>query len=88
MNLRRIYHGCEGWIEKISPEDHRLESQGLPSDDNIDHEGWIFRSHPQTNNGFFSCSSLKTAIYALKMLPEVPEYAEYAEMRHNMMASF
>ena len=29
----RIYDECEGRIEKIRPEDHRLASRGLPSDD-------------------------------------------------------
>ena len=30
-----------GWDRKICPEDHRLASQGLPSDDS-DHVGQIF----------------------------------------------
>ena len=29
----RIYHACEGRIEKIRPKDHRLALRGLPSDD-------------------------------------------------------
>ena len=29
----RIHHECEDRIEKISPEDRRLASRGLPSDD-------------------------------------------------------
>ena len=32
-NTIRIYHECEGRIEKIRPEDHRLASRGLASDD-------------------------------------------------------
>ena len=32
-NIIRIYHEYEGEIEKIRPEDHRLASRGLPSDD-------------------------------------------------------
>ena len=32
----RIYHECEGGIEKNCPEDHQLASQGMPSDD----KGW------------------------------------------------
>ena len=30
---KRIYYECEGRIEKFRPEDHRLSSQGLASDD-------------------------------------------------------
>ena len=34
---------CEGWDRKIRPEDHRLASRDLPSDDS---EGPVFLSHP------------------------------------------
>ena len=37
----RIYHECEGEIEKIRSEDHRLASRGLSSDD----KGRIFLAH-------------------------------------------
>ena len=40
---------------KIHPEDHRLTSQVLPSDD-TDRNGPIFLSHPHTNNGFVCLS--------------------------------
>ena len=33
LYIIRIYHECEGKIEKLHPEDRRLASQGLPSDD-------------------------------------------------------
>ena len=29
----RIHHECEGGIVKIRPNDHRLASRGLPSDE-------------------------------------------------------
>ena len=32
-NIRIRDHECEGGIGKICPEDHRLASRGLPSDD-------------------------------------------------------
>ena len=39
----------------IRPEDRRLASRSLPSDDkvNADSGGRIFLSYPHTNNGFF-----------------------------------
>ena len=68
----RIHQECEGRIEKIRPEDHRLASRGLPSDDKRWSRGTDFSIPPHTNNGFFSCSLLNTALYVLKRLPEVP----------------
>ena len=32
-NNTRIYHECEVGLEKNRPEDHRLTSRGLPSDE-------------------------------------------------------
>ena len=32
-DIKRIYHECEGRIEKPRPDDHRLASRGLPIDD-------------------------------------------------------
>ena len=49
----RIYHECEGRIEKNRLEDRRLTSRGLPSDDNGDPEERILLSYLHTNNGFF-----------------------------------
>ena len=44
----KIYHECEGRIEKIRREDRRCRviTHGDP-------EGWIFLSSPHTNNEFF-----------------------------------
>ena len=59
----RIHHECEGGIEKfvlrITDGQHeacRMMTKG-------DCEGRIFRSHPHTNNGYFSCSPLNTHFY-------------------------
>ena len=74
----RIYHECEGRIEnsRICPEDRRLASWGLPSDDKrwyrgtdfsilTSHKQWIlFLAH--------HCFLLKNK------LPEVSEYAKIA----------
>ena len=48
---------------------------------NGDPEGWIFLSHPYTNNGFFFLLIVKYRIFMFrKRLAKVPEYAE---MRHD-----
>ena len=52
-----------GKYRKVRPEDHRLASRGLPSDDR-DPEGRIFLSHHHTNNGFLF---LLTTIYLTKI---------------------
>ena len=49
----RIYHECEGGIEKNRPKDHWLASRGLPSDDKRWSQGTDFLSHPKTNNEVF-----------------------------------
>ena len=77
---KRIYHECEGRIKKICPEDRRLASQGLPSDDKGDPGGRIFLSYPHTNNGFFS---LLTTVFLSenKLQQEVPE-CNFTRWRH------
>ena len=57
----RIHHEYERGIEKSTPRitDWRHEACGEMTSG--DREGRIFLSHPQTNNGFFSCSPLSTA---------------------------
>ena len=59
-----IYHECEGRIEKSVPritfwhhEACRVMTNGVP-------EGWIFLSHPHTNNGFFF---LLTTVFYFKI---------------------
>ena len=48
MIFIRIYHECEGRIEKSV-----LASRGWREMTNGDPEGQIFLSYPHTNNGFF-----------------------------------
>ena len=52
VGTTRIYHECEGWIEKFVLR-IALTTKGLPSDENSDPEGQIFLSHSHTNNRFF-----------------------------------
>ena len=54
----RIHHECEGGIEKSVPRiiDWHHEAFG-------DHEGWIFLSHPYTNNEFFFLHTIKYGIF-------------------------
>ena len=56
----RIYHECEGGIEKYW---HHEACQVMT---NGDCKGQIFLSHPHTNNRFFSCSPLNTTFLYLK----------------------
>ena len=72
-----------GWDRKILPEDHRLASWGLPSDNNPWSRGRDFQSHPHTNNGFFFGSPQNTSFYIGKTLKRILENPEYAEMRHG-----
>ena len=64
LKIIRIYHECEGRIEKSVPRDQRLSSFGKPRDAKRRSSGGIFLSYPHTNNGFFfSCSPLFLFIY-------------------------
>ena len=81
----RIYHECEGWIEKSVQMITVWHHKACRVMANGDPEGWIFLSHPHTNNGFVLLLIIKYPILCLKKgLPGVPEYAE---MRHDMMMS-
>ena len=57
----RIYHECEGGIEKFDP---RI-TEACRVKTNVDREGRIFLSHPHTNNGvaYCSCSPLNISFY-------------------------
>ena len=61
-NIIRIHHGCECGIEisilSISVSHHNA-CQVIT---NGNHEGWIFLSHPHTNNIFFFLFTAKTLI--------------------------
>ena len=59
----RIYHECEGWIEKSVPRIavwHYEACQVMP---NGDLEGRIFLSYPHTNNRFFFLLTTVLFIY-------------------------
>ena len=49
----RIYHECEGGIEKSIPRVAFWHHEACRVMTNGDPEGRIFLSHPHTNNGFF-----------------------------------
>ena len=49
----RIHHECEGWIEKSVPRIAIWHHKTCRVMKNDDHQGWIFVSHPHTNNRFF-----------------------------------
>ena len=59
----RIYHECEGRIEKSVPRITVWHHEACRVMTNGDPEGRIFLNYPQTNNGFFSYSLLNTAFY-------------------------
>ena len=49
----RIYHECEGYIEKYVPMITNWHHEACWVMTNGDQEGRIFLSHPHTNNWFF-----------------------------------
>ena len=49
----RIYHECEGRIEKSAPRIAVWHHEACRVMSNCDPEGRIFLSYPHTNNGFF-----------------------------------
>ena len=70
----RIYHECEGRIEKSAPRIAVWHHETCRVMTNGDPEGGIFLSYPHTNNGFFF---LLTTVFLFKnKLPEVPEYSK------------
>ena len=83
LGMIRIYHECEGGIEKsvrtITDWYHEIGRVMT----NGDHEGRIFLFHPHTNNRFFSCSPLNASFYIGNTWKRLPENPEYAEMRHG-----
>ena len=50
--MLRIYHECEGRIEKSVPRMTVWHHAASPGMTNADHEGRIFLSYPHTNNNF------------------------------------
>ena len=54
----RIYHKCEGRIEKSVPRIAVWHHEACRVMTNSDPEEWILLSCPHKNNGFFSCPPL------------------------------
>ena len=78
----RIYHECEGRIEKSVPRIAFCHHEACRVLTNGDPEGQIFLSNPHTNDGFFF---LLTTIFLFKNKHlEVPEYAK---IQFQMMTS-
>ena len=61
VDIIRIYHECEGRIEKSVPRLANWHHEACRVMTNDDPEGTIFLSYPHTNNGFFF--SLTTIFY-------------------------
>ena len=81
----RIYHECEGRIEKsvLRTAVWHHKAGGVMT--NRDPEGQIFLSYPHTNNGYIFLLHIVFIYLSIlkKKLPEVPEYAKM--QFHNMM---
>ena len=82
QNIIRIYHECEGKIEKFVLRIAVWHHEACQVMTNGDPEGQIFLSYPHMNIGFFF--SLTTVFLFENKLPEVPEYAK---MQFHMMTS-
>ena len=81
-NTIRIFHECEGGIEKSVAQITLWHHEACQVMTNGDHEGGFFYLTRIIDS--FSCSPLNTTICNLKMLPKV---AGYAEVRYDMMTS-
>ena len=79
----RIYHECEGRIEKSLPRIDVWHHESCRVMTNGDPEARIFLSYPHTNNGFFS--SLLTTVFIYLFKKKLPEVTEYAKMQFHMM---
>ena len=72
------------WYRKIRPKDHRWHHEARLVMTNSDHEGRIFLSHPQMNNGLFFLLITKYRILYWKK-HEKASRTKYAEMRHGVV---
>ena len=78
----KLYHECEGRIEKSVPRIAVLHCEACHVMTKGDLEGGFFLSFPHTNNGFFF---LLTTVFYLFNLSKLPEVPEYAKMQFRMM---
>ena len=79
----RIYHECEGGIEKPVPRITNWHHEACTVMTIGDREERIFLSHPHKNNGFFFLLTVKYLILYWKDMKRLPENPEFAEMRHG-----
>ena len=79
----RIYHACEGRIEKSVPRIAVWHHEACRVMTNGDPDGRIFLSHSHMNNGFFF---LLTTVF-FKFQTKLPDTPEYAKMQFHMMTS-
>ena len=79
----RIHHEREGEIEKSVLRITDWHQEACRVMTNCDREGWIFLSHPNTNNGFFFLLSTMYHILYWKTRKWLPENPEYSEMQHD-----
>ena len=66
QGIIRMYHECEGWIEKSVPRITDWHHEFCRVMANGDREGRIFLSHPHTNNGFFFLLTTKYRHFVLE----------------------
>ena len=83
IGIISIHPECEGGIEKSITRITNWHHEACQVMTKVDREGWIFLSHPHTNNGFFFLLTTKYLIYIGKTWKRLPEHPEYAEMRHG-----
>ena len=80
VKIIRIYHECEGRIEKPVLRFAVWHHQACRVMTNGDPEGRIFLSYSRTNYGF-----LLTTVFIYLFQKKFPEVPEYAKMQFHMM---
>ena len=79
----RIYHECEGGIEKPVPKITYWHHEACRVMTNGDHKGWIFFPTLKRIMNSFSCLPRNSSFYiGKKTWKRLPKHPEYAEMRH------
>ena len=84
----RIYHECEGRIEKSVPRIAVCHHEACRVMTNGDPEGRIFLSYPHTNNGFFFLFTTVFYIFFLFIYlfqNKLTEVSEYDKMQFHTM---
>ena len=73
----RIYHECEGRIEKSVPRIVVWHNEACRVMTNGDPEGWIFLLYPHTNNGFFFLHKENMGLFGKKPVFGVSDKARF-----------